>query len=115
MRIGRWMMMVVAVSAMGCGSTAKNGADGSAQVLSGEKREAVETSLREFMSKVAQDISSEGPLAWQKEFQDSPSFSWRRRGSWRSGTGKRRCKGFRGCRKLLNMLSCALAMCASMC
>lgn len=74
MRIGRWMMMVVAVSAMGCGGRAKNGADGSAQVLSGEKREMVETSLREFMSKVAQDISGEGPLAWQKEFQDSPSF-----------------------------------------
>ena len=73
MRAFRGMLLVVLVAAIGC-SGEKSGAYASSQGLTAEKRAAVEARVREFMNQVAQDVTQNGPLAWQKEFQDSPSF-----------------------------------------
>jgi hypothetical protein len=72
MRVWRGILLVLLVAATGCGG--KSGADGASESLAAEKSAAIETSVREFMNQVAQDVTQNGPLTWQKEFQDSPSF-----------------------------------------
>jgi hypothetical protein len=42
--------------------------------LSPKRKAAVEDAVRRFASKVAQDVTQEGPAAWRKEFSDSPAF-----------------------------------------
>lgn len=73
MRVWRGMLLVLVVAAIACGG-GKRGADVSSQGLTAEKTAAVETSVREFMNQVSQDVTQNGPLAWQKEFQDTLSF-----------------------------------------
>ena len=73
MRVFHGMWLLVLVAAMGCGGR-KSGANASSEGLAAQKRAAVETSVSEFMNQVAQEVTQNGPIEWQKQFQDSPSF-----------------------------------------
>ncbi len=46
----------------------------SAQALTPVSRAAVETNVQLFMTAVAHDVTSEGPMAWQRYFADGPEF-----------------------------------------
>ena len=103
MRVWRGMLLIVVLAAMGCGGHA--GADGAAQSLTAEKRAAVEASVREFMSKVQQDVTREGPLAWQKEFQDSPAFFMASEGQLAFANGQAAQQGVQGLPKIIKKIA----------
>jgi hypothetical protein len=44
------------------------------QVMAPERATAVEQSVRAFVATVAHDVTQEGPIAWNKHFQDTPAF-----------------------------------------
>lgn len=102
MRVWRGMLLVLVVTATGCGG--KSRAQGASQSLTAEKTAAVETSVREFMSKVAQDITGEGPLAWQKEFQDSPSFFMASDGQLAFANGQAAMQGIQELPKIIKKI-----------
>jgi hypothetical protein len=57
---------------MGC--TMRIDTDDHSQRLTAGQQQEVERGVRSFAARVAQDITQEGPAAWNKEFADSPSF-----------------------------------------
>jgi hypothetical protein len=76
MRLCRWAVLLSVIPLMGCTTrvdTDQHSGD-KAQRLAPESKAAVEDSVRRFVSKVAQDVTQEGPAAWRKEFADHPSF-----------------------------------------
>ena len=75
MRACGWILLVSAAPwvAWTMGSAGKS-STGNAQHLSSERKVAIEDEVRHFASKVAQDVTQNGPTAWRKEFSDSPSF-----------------------------------------
>jgi len=76
MRARRWIPVFAMLAAVGCTvrvDTPEHPADNS-QRLPPERRSFVEAGVRHFAADVARDVSKEGPAAWRKEFEDSPSF-----------------------------------------
>lgn len=71
MRLRNWMVLIslVASQCQGCRYSVDN-----SRPLTSARRQAVEGSVRSFVSNVARDVTQEGPAAWRKEFADSPSF-----------------------------------------
>jgi len=67
-----WMwLVVVAVSAVGCGKAHE---PQRAQDFTAQDRAAAEASVRQFMSSVEQDVTRNGPEAWTHSFSSDPSF-----------------------------------------
>ncbi len=56
------------------GCTMKISTGDDATAFSAARKAAVEQDVRRFVSGVAQDVTQEGPAAWEKHFADSPAF-----------------------------------------
>ena len=95
-------MLLVLVLAVGCGG--KSGADGAVQTLAAEKRAAVEARVHEFMNNVAQDVTRDGPLAWQKELQDSPAFFMASEGQLAFSNGPAAIEGIQELPKIIKRI-----------
>ena len=72
MLLRRWILAAASIALAGC--TARIGTDDHTERLTPEQRKQVENDVRSFAARVAQDITQEGPAAWNKEFAESPSF-----------------------------------------
>lgn len=103
MRVRCEMLLALVVAAIGCGG--KSGAEGGApKALTAEKTAAVETSVREFMNQVAQDVTQNGPLAWQKEFQDRPAFFMASDGQLAFANGQAAMQGIQQLPKIIKQI-----------
>lgn len=96
------VLVVAAVAAMGC--NVRYDTESASKPLAAEKRAAVETSVREFMNQVAHELTQNGPLTWQKEFQDSPSFFMASEGQLAFGNGQAAMQGIQGLPKIIKKI-----------
>jgi hypothetical protein len=94
MRIWRGIWLVPVVLAMGCQAHRDGGE--SAQALTPAARAAVEESVRQFMGSVAHDITTEGPTAWSREFEEGPDFFMAVNGKLAFSSGDAAAQGIRG-------------------
>ena len=62
-------LMIAFMGSLGCHAPVE-----SAQALTPASRAAVEANVQLFMTAVAHDVTSEGPMAWRKYFADGPEF-----------------------------------------
>lgn len=76
MRRYSWVLLLAVTPLMGCTTRidTREPSGDNAPRLSPERKAAIEDAVRRFASKVAQDVTQEGPAAWRKEFSDSPAF-----------------------------------------
>ena len=72
MLLRRWILAAAAMPLMGC--TMRVDTDSHAERLTATERREVENSVRSFAARVAQDITQQGPAAWNKEFADDAAF-----------------------------------------
>ena len=72
MRLRHWIPLITAVTCVGC--QARLDSVGNSESLTPSRKAAVENSVRRFLSRVAHDVTQQGPSAWRKYFADSPSF-----------------------------------------
>lgn len=63
------ILVVASLALQSCRPSADN-----LQPLTPARRIALEDSVRRFTAIVAQDVTQEGPMAWQKYFADAPEF-----------------------------------------
>jgi hypothetical protein len=73
------ILLVALLTPGGCdrnhsASDGRSSAPASAPALAPDQRSAVESAVRGFMQAVAEDITQNGPAAWQKHFADDPAF-----------------------------------------
>jgi hypothetical protein len=64
MPVWRWTLVISVVLSAGCGL----------RPLTAERAATVDREVRELARVVAHDVTAEGPLAWQKYLDKSPSF-----------------------------------------
>lgn len=57
----------------GCGGCAP-GVDVPGRPLSQDQQQHITNDVRRFMQDVAHDVTQDGPMAWRKHFEDTPSF-----------------------------------------
>jgi len=62
-------LIIALMGSLGCHAPVE-----SARVLKPASRAVVEANVRLFMTAVAHDVTSEGPMAWQRYFADGPEF-----------------------------------------
>ena len=67
-----WMMLVAALVLAGCNAQGTGPSD--PRVLTPGNARATEDAVRAFMQSVAHDITHDGPTAWLKYFETSPTF-----------------------------------------
>jgi hypothetical protein len=67
-----WVLIAFVAAVSGCQAFA--GFVGSPRDLSADHRAGVEKEVRAFTATVAQDVTSDGPIAWRKFFADEPQF-----------------------------------------
>ena len=75
MSVGRWVLVAsggTLLALAGCG-LGLDGPTGSASFTAARKA-AVEKEVRQFAALVSQDVTQEGPEAWQKHLADDPAF-----------------------------------------
>lgn len=69
MRYGFLTVTVVAATSLGCGHV-----DVHSSSLPADAQQSITNGVRRFMDAVAQDVTHDGPSAWRKHFEDTPSF-----------------------------------------
>lgn len=72
MSIRQWILVVAVTLLSSCGSNPL--VSNESQTLTAAQFASVSKSARAFAFEVARDITKEGPSAWMKHFEDSPSF-----------------------------------------
>jgi hypothetical protein len=72
MRSRCWVLVIAAMCMAGCQRQSAVAEPG--QAMTPAERMAVEESVRGFMARVSQEVTSEGPTAWSKEFESGPNF-----------------------------------------
>ena len=68
------LLILIASATLLTISPSRTKTDGCIQRLTPESSATVQSSVRAFVARVAQDITKEGPGAWNKEFSESPAF-----------------------------------------
>ena len=68
------VIAVVVLGLAGCNWRYSEEEHRAARELTAEQRAGVESGVRAFMHRVAEDVTREGPIAWKKEFADRPEF-----------------------------------------
>ncbi|HTA42040.1 MAG TPA: hypothetical protein VK789_06315 [Bryobacteraceae bacterium] len=72
MHIRQWILLAAATFTSSCGSNPLVSSE--SQTLTAAQFKSVSKSARIFALEVASDVTKEGPSAWLKHFEESPSF-----------------------------------------
>jgi len=99
---GRYFFL--AVLGLGLGGCAKTEAPLAEDAQGKEQRAKVEGEVREFVARVADDVTREGPLAWKKEFAEGPEFFMASEGKLAFADGQAASQGIDGVAKLIRKI-----------
>lgn len=69
------------------------------------ERTAVEESVRGFMARVSQEVTTEGPTAWSKEFETGPNFFMASEGKLLFATGEAAAKAIPGLTQMIKHIA----------
>ena len=72
MRAWLYPLLFAALAFVGCGGHRYS--PSRSQPLTARRTSEINSGVREFMRNVAHDITQEGPTAWARYFEDSPTF-----------------------------------------
>lgn len=72
MRAWLFLALIAVAAFVGCAGHRSTSEELEAMPL--ERAEQITGEVHEFMKSVAQDITKDGPLAWQRKFADTPAF-----------------------------------------
>lgn len=103
MRTWRWVLVVVAVWMLGCQTQRALPEPG--QSMTPAERTAVEESVRGFMARVSQEVTTEGPTAWSKEFETGPNFFMASEGKLLFATGEAAAKAIPGLTQMIKHIA----------
>jgi len=103
MRNWCWVLAVAAVCMMGC--HAQRAIPEAGQSMTPAEKMAVEESVRGFMARVSQEVTTEGPTAWSKEFENTPSFFMASEGKLAFASGEAAAKAIPDLPKLIKKIA----------
>lgn len=86
MQLRRWIPLIPMIAVIGCQSRVVSTAQ--VEEPTPADRSAVEQSVRGFMASVAQAVTQEGPIAWNREFEGGANFFMAVNGKLAFSTGE---------------------------
>ncbi|HTZ49656.1 MAG TPA: hypothetical protein VMH20_18845 [Verrucomicrobiae bacterium] len=103
MRSWCWMFMVAAMCMASC--HAQRAVPDAGQAMTPAERMAVEESVRGFMARVSQEVTTEGPTAWSKEFESGPNFFMASEGKLAYASGEAAAKAIPDLPKMIKKIA----------
>jgi len=103
MRSWYGVFLVVGMSVASCHS--QQGIPETGQPMTPAERMAVEESVRGFMARVSQEVTTEGPTAWSKEFENGPNFFMASEGKLAFASGEAAAKAIPELPKIIKKIA----------
>ena len=98
-----WALVVAVVCITSCQTQRAVPAAG--QAMTPAERMAVEESVRGFMARVSQEVTTEGPTAWSKEFETGPNFFMASEGKLAFASGEAAAKAIPDLPKMIKKIA----------
>ena len=98
-----WSILLFLMMAL-AGCLAQRNPTNHSDAFSPPDKVAVETSVRQFMGNVAQQVTNEGPTAWGRVFQGSPNFFMAVDGSVEFPTGEAAAQAIPGLAQIIKRI-----------